>query len=203
MENKIIISGEVRQKMRNTIINQILIPSLIQLYDVDYDNIRFGVSERNICARLALHLENKMRLYDEQNGTGYFRYYYADVEYDKMNDGRQKQYETLQHRPKRMISDLLIQSRGYPRNLLAVEMKRKKNYAKRREDRERLMAIVSSQPEDSALQCVYDTLVGAFIIYSPEDVRIELYENVGGYGECSGLYQLVYRKIGDGRGRLM
>ena len=37
--------------MRDVIVNDILIPSLIQLYVVDFDNIRFGVSERNICSR--------------------------------------------------------------------------------------------------------------------------------------------------------
>lgn len=47
--------------MRDIIINEILIPSLQKLYKVDYDNIKFDVSERNICARLAHHIENRMR----------------------------------------------------------------------------------------------------------------------------------------------
>ena len=46
---------------RDIIIHDILIPSLKRLYQRDYDNIRFGVSERNICARLAHHMENIMR----------------------------------------------------------------------------------------------------------------------------------------------
>ncbi len=52
--------------------NEILLPSLKVLYSVDYDNIRFGVSERNICARLAHHMENHMRKYDQLNGVEYF-----------------------------------------------------------------------------------------------------------------------------------
>lgn len=51
--------------MKEIILNQILIPSLQRLYQVDYDNIRFDVSERNICARLAHHMENIMREYDQ------------------------------------------------------------------------------------------------------------------------------------------
>lgn len=66
--------------MRDVIVREILIPSLIELYKVDYDNIRFGVSERNICARLAHHMENLMRRYDEVNGTDSFLNYFADVE---------------------------------------------------------------------------------------------------------------------------
>lgn len=53
--------------MRDIIINDILIPSLQRLYKVDYNNILFRVSERNICARLAYHLEVRMRRYDRQN----------------------------------------------------------------------------------------------------------------------------------------
>lgn len=175
-------TGErVVNNMRNIIINEILIPSLERLYMVDY-NIRFKVSERNICARLALHMESKMRKYDIMNQKDLFAGYYTDVEYDKMNDGDLKHYENEQNRPQRMISNLLIHSRGIPRNYLAIEMKRKDNYNKRREDRDRLMSIVSSKPDGSTLKCVYDTLVGAFIIYSPNDVKIEIYENVDGHG---------------------
>ena len=39
--------------MKDIIVREILIPSLKRLYAVDYENIRFGVSEWNICARLA------------------------------------------------------------------------------------------------------------------------------------------------------
>ena len=46
--------------MRDIIINDILIPSLKRLYQEEYDNIRFGVSERNICVLLAHHMQNMM-----------------------------------------------------------------------------------------------------------------------------------------------
>ena len=69
---------------RDIIIDDILIPSLKRLYQEDYDNIRFGVSERNICARLAHHMENIMREYDDSHSTMYFHNYYADVEYNRM-----------------------------------------------------------------------------------------------------------------------
>ena len=58
--------------MRDIIINDILIPSLQRLYKVDYNNILFRVSERNICARLAYHLEVRMRRYDRQNQESRF-----------------------------------------------------------------------------------------------------------------------------------
>ena len=69
---------------RDIIIDDILIPSLKRLYQEDYDNIRLGVSERNICARLAHHMENIMREYDDSHSTMYFHNYYADVEYNRM-----------------------------------------------------------------------------------------------------------------------
>lgn len=168
--------------MRDIIIYEIMIPSLKRLYEIDYNNILIGVSERNICGRLAHHMENIMRQYDRDHDSNVFAIYYADVEYDKMNDGNQKHYENSQHQATRMVSDLLIHSRGVPANILAVEMKRKNSYDKRREDRNRLKAMVATS---SIIEkpCVYNTLLGAFIIYSHEDVKIEIYRSVNGYGE--------------------
>ena len=79
-----------------------------------------------------------------------------------------------------MVSDLLIQSRGYERNHLAVEMKRKGNNRHANEDRERLASMVSSDTQDLEALCVHDTLVESFIVYGIESVKIELFENVNG-----------------------
>ncbi len=170
---------------RDIIINDILVPSLKRLYQVDYDNIRFGVSERNICARLAHHVENIMREYDSSHDTNYFIGYFADVEYNRMGNGDLKQYENSEKRPQYMVSDLLIQSRGYERNYLAVEMKRKGNSRHVKEDKERLASMVSSSNHETETRCVHDTIVGAFIEYGTEGVKIELFENVNGEGKGS------------------
>lgn len=174
--------------MKQLLDDSILIPALKRLYFFDYNNIKYGVSERNICARLAHHLENIMREYDQNNKGSTFENYYADVEYNRMGDGSLKQFENTMHRPQYMVSDLLIQSRGYEDNLLAVEMKRKGNHRKEKEDRERLCSLVSSASNDSPNRCVHDTRLGAFIVYSPEKVDIEYYENVDGEG------QLAYKR---------
>lgn len=57
-------------------------------------------------------------------------------------------------------------SRGPERSLLAVEMKRKSNKKKIKEDKELLISTVSSSTLYSPLDCVYDTLVGVFIEFS-------------------------------------
>lgn len=165
-----------------TLVKDIFKQAITRLYQIDYDNIRFGVSERNICARLAHHLENIMREYDLQNNSSFFDSYYADVEYNRMGNGDLKQYENSEHRPQYMVSDLLIQTRGYERNLLAVEMKRKGNRKNVNEDKDRLKSLVSSANNDLSTRCVHDTLLGAFIVYSPKEVSIELFENVDGQG---------------------
>ena len=72
---------------RNSIVYDILVPSLFKLYEKDYFNMRNGVSERNICARLAHHMEIIMH---ENND---FRGYFADVEYNRKNDGTIKHSE--------------------------------------------------------------------------------------------------------------
>ena len=150
---------------RSEIIYDILIPSLQRLYEVDYFNICNGVSERNICARLAHHMENVMRENDNYND------YFADVEYNRKNDGTTKCYENKLKVSRRMISDLIVHKRNDEPNLLAVEMKRWDNHDKRKEDRERLKSVVSSPMQESRKDdCVYDTTLGAFIIYSPNKI---------------------------------
>lgn len=176
---------------RDTIINEILIPSLRRLYKVDYVNIKYGVSERNICARLAHHMENIMRQYNRRHKCKVFNNYYADVEYNRMGNGDFKHYENSKKRPQYMVADLLIQSRGEPENLLAVEMKRKGNNRHVKEDKERLEKLVSTTPPESD-DCVFGTLVGAFITYSKDDVSICQFEDKEGHGQQVGEIQLRY-----------
>lgn len=177
----------------NTIIKKILIPSLFRLYKMDYANIKYGVSERNICARLAHHMENIMRQYDKKNKCKEFDKYYADVEYNRMGNGDLKHYENSKKRPQYMVADLLIQSRGEPENLLAVEMKRKGNNRHVKEDKERLEKLVSKTPPESE-DCVFGTLVGAFITYSKDDVTIIIYEDDNGYVKQVRTEKLYYNQ---------
>lgn len=79
------------------VLHDILIPSICILYNEDFSNIRLDVSERNICARLAHHMENIMREYDAKNGTSFFTPYYADVEYNRMGNGDRKWNEGELH----------------------------------------------------------------------------------------------------------
>ena len=159
------------------VLHNILIPSICILYKEDFNNIRFDVSERNICARLAHHMENIMREYDAKNGTSFFASYYADVEYNRMGNGDMKYYEDSLKRPKYMVSDLLIQSRGYEGNLLAVELKKKGSTKKAiTKDRERLKSLVTPGSLSQLTGCVHDTLLGAFIIYSKDGVDMDIFE---------------------------
>lgn len=181
--------------MEDLIIWEILIPSLRKLYQMDFSNIENGVSERNICARLALHLENNMRDYDTSHNNQIFQHYYADVEYNRMANGALKIYENREHRPKYMVSDLLIHSRGPERNLLAIELKRKGNRKNIDSDKERLASLVSSPSPNSPNMCVHDTLIGAFIIYSPNEVRVDIFENINGIGTETDHIVMDYNQL--------
>lgn len=186
--------------MRNIILWNILFPALQKLYKIDVDNIKNGVSERNICARLALHIENTMREYDTYNKTSLFTNYFADVEYNRMGNGDLKKYENSQHVPQYMVSDLLIQSRSLERNYLAVEMKKKGNHKNIEEDKKRLKSMVSSGIPESPYQCVHDTLVGTYIEYSACLLKIIVFENDNGIGKETEEY---FWKISEGHDFLM
>lgn len=162
--------------MKDLILNQILIPSLKRLYHIDYDNIRLDVSERNICARLALHMENIMREYDHVHyNNPRFNHYFADVEYNRMGNGDLKCFEDENQESKYMVSDLLIQSRGFEANYLAVEMKKEGRMQNADKDRERLKSLVKPSSHNSHPDCVHDTLLGAFIVFCKEGIEMELY----------------------------
>ena len=159
---------------RNYIINGILIPSLQKLYEMDCFNIYYGASERCICARLAHHMENIMHSATHSELDNYF----VDVEYNRMGSGLLKYYESNENGPKYMVSDLLIHGRGRLQNLLAVEMKRRGNSKNIKEDRERLEKLVSSMHDHPNSNYIYNTLVGAFIQYSPKEVIVEIFSDV-------------------------
>ena len=195
--------SRVKKEIRVVIVYEILIPSLRTLYAEDYDNIRYGASERNICARLAHHMENTMRTYDTRHDEAIFEGYYVDVEYNRMGNGDLKHYEDSEHRPRYMVSDLLIQKRGYGRNLLAVEIKRKGNSRKVWVDKNRLKSLVSSPREGNMEQrCIHDTLLGVFITYSADGVRLESFENKRGAGVDTEVVVLAYERYDDGKGEL-
>ena len=179
--------------MRQIIIDHILLPSLKDLYAKDYSNIMYGVSERNISARLSYHMELRMRAFDSANNSRMFTDYFVDVEYNRMGNGLLKQYENSEHRPVYMVSDLLIHSRGYLPNLLAVELKREGNKKGVETDRNRLMSLVSPA-SDSNMEnrCVHDTMLGAFIVFSKDRVTIELYESTNGFGINTDIITMIY-----------
>ena len=157
------------------LVEQILVQSLQRLYEIDETNIKYEVSERNICARLAHHMENIMREYDQQNNSHYFQNYYVDVEYNRMGFGDLKHFEDYKHVSHYMVSDLLIHSRGYERNLLAVEMKKPRNRKTVEEDKKRLRSLVIPPSDESPLDWVHGTMLGAFIVYSIKGVDMELF----------------------------
>ena len=161
--------------VKRELIEIILIQSLLRLYQIDEVNIKYEASERNICARLAHHMENIMREYDQQNNSHYFQNYYVDVEYNRMGFGDLKHFEDYKHVSHYMVSDLLIQSRGYERNLLAVEMKKPRNRKTVEEDKKRLRSLVTPPSDESPLDCVHGTMLGAFIVYSIKGVDMELF----------------------------
>lgn len=107
----------------------------------------------------------------------------------------QKIYENREHRPKYMVSDLLIHSRGPERNLLAIELKRKGNRKNIDSDKERLASLVSSPSPNSPNMYVHDTLISAFIIYSPNEVRVDIFENINGIGRQTDRIILKYDQL--------
>jgi hypothetical protein len=92
-----------------------------------------------------------------------------------------------------MVSDLLIHSRGETPNYLAVEMKLKGNSKKVWEDIRRLESLVKPRPDNPENDCVYGTLVGAFITYSLDGAIIQLFEDSETYEKKARIIRYDYR----------
>ncbi|AUX71445.1 hypothetical protein [Erwinia pyrifoliae] len=103
------------------------------------ENICSGVSERNLCARLACILEI------ESHKSGFPENYVADVEYNRMQGGNIKTIINGNPETIKITCDLILHSRGKQGendNLIAIEMKKKGRREEESEsDRKRLIAI--------------------------------------------------------------
>ena len=102
------------------------------------DNILSGVSERNLCGRLAMYLENN---FAAQRITGN---YFADTEYNRKQNGEVKTIINDEHKIIKISADVLVHSRGLesPDNLITIEMKKSdRSPVKKKNDRLRLRAL--------------------------------------------------------------
>jgi hypothetical protein len=84
------------------------------------DSILLGVSERNLCGSLMLHLRNAL---DRTN----YRQYHVDTEYNRNKHGKIKTILNGNSTPISVCCDLIVHSRGeiaVQDNLIALEMKR-------------------------------------------------------------------------------
>lgn len=171
---------EEKEKNREKI-KSILKEALDKLYDTDEKNIIDGVSERNLCARLAMYIEQEMKKYN------FFDDYYADVEYNRQRkqDDKSKTEPKIEPKiepktesdmePKKMVCDLLIHSRGKKEieNFLALEMK-KKPVRKAEKDKDRLKRMTQSKENDYSR--TQNTLLGAFVVIGKDSPSITYYK---------------------------
>jgi hypothetical protein len=101
-------------------------------------NIRTGVSERSLCGRLAISLEEQLK-----NPT--WQGYYADIEYNRKQNGLVKTMMDEKFVVINITCDLIVHSRGeIPSldNLIAIEMKKASHpESAKQADRKRLRAL--------------------------------------------------------------
>lgn len=158
------------------IVCDLLSKSIKELIATDKRLLDLKVSERCICARLALHIDNNMREYDKENGSRVFEGYYADVEFNRMYGVLPKKvfYDDIKHS---VSCDLLIHSRGEKTldNYLCLEMKKEENKEKCEEDRKRIMAMTISNPKSNT-EYVENTLVGVYMTLTPSSFELEFYK---------------------------
>jgi hypothetical protein len=119
--------------------------SINRFVALERDNIHNGVSERNLCARLGMYLEDTRRKLG-LNG------YYVDPEYNRQRNGRIKTILDGNAQEIIITCDLILHSRGeIPArdNLIAVEMKKSERPAEEKQsDRARLRTLTKNSYDD-------------------------------------------------------
>lgn len=102
------------------LIDCVLERSLNDFFAAQGEGIVGGVSERNSCARLAIHMQQRA---NEAGLSGYF----ADPEYDRKQSGQIKTILDGQMEEITIVADLILHSRGEnvaEDDLVAIEMKK-------------------------------------------------------------------------------
>ena len=169
-------------------IDRILRTTISRFVDEETENILSGVSERNLCGRLALILESVAH---EYGLTGYF----ADVEYNRKQGGKIKTIIDDDMRTITINCDLILHSRGNKLesdNLIAIEMKKASRPKKEKEsDRSRLRAMTKTSYDGlwssdgiTHPEHVCGYVLGAFIELDEQEreIRIECFANGNAIG---------------------
>ncbi|QYJ78260.1 hypothetical protein [Shewanella acanthi] len=121
--------------------SQVFDKALKIFFEAEAQNILSGVSERNLCARLAMHLQ----ILANENG---FAGYYADPEYNRKQNGKVKTILDEQMQVVNITCDLILHSRGEimeKDNLIAIEMKKSERPEEEKSsDRARLRTLTKS-----------------------------------------------------------
>lgn len=124
------------------ILEEIFNQSLEEFFRLEADNIVNGVSERNLCARLAVILEKFTREHKK------YKNYFADTEYNRKQNGEIKTIFKGKSKVVKITCDLILHSRGKSiksDNLIAIEMKKNgQSKSSKNEDRARLSALTKS-----------------------------------------------------------
>ena len=119
--------------------------SLEEFLGREVQNILSGVSERNLCARLAMSLQK----YANEHG---YSDYYADPEYNRKQNGKVKTILDDDMQVVNITCDLILHSRGEIMerdNLIAIEMKKSERPEEEKiSDRARLRTLTKSSFDD-------------------------------------------------------
>ncbi|EKS9202527.1 hypothetical protein PUZ01_002298 [Enterobacter cloacae] len=126
-------------------LDNIFFKALETFFAKERTNISIGISERNLCARLARYIESEV---DKNELVGY----YADVEYNRKQNGEVKTIIDGDLKVIRISCDLILHSRGENigrDNLIAIEMKKNERPdIEKTNDINRLRALTKKNYDD-------------------------------------------------------
>ena len=145
--------------MDKDLIFELLQQALAMFFKKEQRNLELDAHEICHAHRLAVYLEQQIRMYDIMHSSTLFEDYSIDLEFNRTEGGNVKELLGDNIR-----CDILIHSKGKNKkkeNLLLLELK-KENGNEEDKDRNRLKTMVSPAP-DCSNNPIYNTLLGLFL----------------------------------------
>jgi hypothetical protein len=175
-------------------LKQMFVEAMDLLIEIDHENIEYDVTERNLCARLAMYLEDQLDPDDEELAP-----YFADVEYNRMREGKIKTIIDHKQRVVEVCCDLIVHSRGVLEtddNLLAIEMKKStRPLPHKMSDKIRLRALTKTEdiwPASAGVEpehvCGYKIAYYVELVSHKRYFKVEQYE----LGEVVGVWEMPF-----------
>lgn len=150
--------------MDKDLIFKILQRALVMFFKKEQRNLELDVYEICHAHRLAIYIEQQIRMYDIIHCTALFKDYSVDIEFNRTK-GRNPKILHTDDEKRKIRCDILLHSKGQttPENLLAIELKKGNSKNRECKDKKELKHMVKPRQDGDPDNAIRGTILGVFL----------------------------------------